>query len=106
MQYMIRIFRVSSAAAGDTLRKGVGVMSGRGPSMVKNDVQVTVRPRKRRFMGFVRLVGEHRQPAGPRALQRYPDRHEKDRNEPSQPDHFIGDICRDDIGQLVSPQLE
>lgn len=77
MHDMIRMLMISSADLGATAWRGVGIVLGRGARMLKNDVQMTVRPGKRRFMCFIRLVREHRQSTGPRALERYPYRNEK-----------------------------
>jgi hypothetical protein len=60
MQHMIRMLIMISADLGDTFWKGVDLVLGRGARMVKNDVQMTVRPGKRGFMCFIRLVHEHR----------------------------------------------
>jgi hypothetical protein len=93
MQHMIGMFTMSSTDLDATFRKGVGIVLGRGVRMLKNDVQMAVRPGKRAIMCFIRLVRDHPQSAGPRALERNPYRDEKHGEERSNPEH-PGEIRR------------
>ncbi|MBI1818138.1 MAG: hypothetical protein HYR72_24420 [Deltaproteobacteria bacterium] len=97
---MIRILIMGGADLDDTVSTGLGSVLGRGSRMLKNDVQMTVFPRQRGLMYLVCLVHENRQRTRPRALDGYPYRHEKHREERPQPDHAARDTPSSTPGQL------
>ena len=95
MQHVIRMPMMSGTDLGADFWEGVRIAPRRGARMLKNDVQMTVRPRQGALMRCMRLVREHRQSTGPRTLERDPSCDEKDCKERSKPEHG---------GQIRRPQ--